>query len=188
MVIESMHYNSECTCKSCRQINKHTNPTNSQISWEGIENEFDELIKKNHYKWCVAHDEGQFCHLDDDKDNTENIIPIIKSFLRSKIEEAEKRSYKAGFNDGIKGEYNNIRSVTTKMQVPASVVEEIRKQGYREGVEAVSLEPKYAQTTPMVIMKGNLQNTLLRQHVEGYNTAVSDLEQLKTKLLNPKTN
>ena len=28
--------------------------------------------------WCAAHGEGLYCHLDDEKENDENVIPKIK--------------------------------------------------------------------------------------------------------------
>jgi len=50
-----------------------------------------------------------------------------------------------------------------------------RKSGYREGVEAVKLEEKETDGT-----------TIYATPDDGYNTAVSDLEQLKIKLLSAK--
>lgn len=48
------------------------------------EEEFDKKLDEAHYEWCIGHNEGQYCHLDDEADNDENIIPFIKAYLSQK--------------------------------------------------------------------------------------------------------
>lgn len=55
--------------------------------------EFDEYLSKYEHKWCRAHDEGQYCHLDNVIENKENVVPYIKNFIsktiKSKLEAVE---------------------------------------------------------------------------------------------------
>ncbi len=59
-----------------------------------LEEEFECFLNKWHPKDelnnCIGHQEGQYCHLDDEKDNEENIIPEIKAFYRQKLSQLLK--------------------------------------------------------------------------------------------------
>jgi hypothetical protein len=55
--------------------------------------EFDEYLSKYEHEWCCAHNESLYCHLDDEIENTENVVPYIKDFIsktiKSKLEAVE---------------------------------------------------------------------------------------------------
>ena len=84
---------------------------------------FDELIKElnEKYKYCVAHCEGQFCHLDDEKDNDENIVPELKQFITEELKKAmvsvvpespqEDRDYYQGYDACIDQINDNIDKI-----------------------------------------------------------------------------
>lgn len=168
---------------------------NSQTIWEEVEKEFDENFPalgncpgvKEQRAWLK---EGwlMFGNLCDHDDYTfcDNRKQRLKSFLRSKIEEAEKakdKLFQAAL-DNIYERHNIDKEEArkegekigqAKMNNSGRLLyEDGRKVGYREGVEAVKLERKEWNQA---------MGYIGYERTQAYNTAVSDLEQLKSKLL-----
>lgn len=76
--------------------------------------EFEQLIlalNKKH-DLCIGHSEGQFCHLDDNQNNTENIVPELKTFLRKALAEQDRISRESE-RERIKFAIGNLSSYGT---------------------------------------------------------------------------
>lgn len=57
--------------------------------WQDRFLKFIRLLNEKH-EWCIGHSEGQHCHLDNEPDNNENIVPDLLAFIQSELKAREE--------------------------------------------------------------------------------------------------
>ena len=81
---------STCLCHIPTAQSVRHQPPEVKDDWEKELLEILEAFNKEH-KYCAAHGEGLYCHLDNEEGNEENVVPLIVSFIRTLLKPLEEQ-------------------------------------------------------------------------------------------------